>query len=158
MVSRDIRTNIDRLRRRAASDPSRFSPLLALVDDDAKRGDLGPKSCAKAVLWLKRGMEFMLAIITRLVELPPTADMRDVVAEQYAATLRRWHGRLASSAFSVALGFVPRREEFLERLAGGRFSRASEADLLAYCGRFGALLAEVHSALDARGLDDPAKV
>ena len=58
----------------------------------------------------------------------------------------------------VALNFVPNRRDFLDRLAGGRFTRASEADLLAYAARFGALLADVHAALDARGLDDPAKV
>jgi hypothetical protein len=47
------------------------------------------------------GMQFMLAIMGRLLELGPDAVMGDVVHEMYHATLHRWHGWVASSAFTV---------------------------------------------------------
>jgi hypothetical protein len=48
-------------------------------------------------------MEFMIAIL-RGLQAHPEASMSDVVYEQYYATLNRWHGFLASSAFSVRRG------------------------------------------------------
>jgi hypothetical protein len=42
----------------------------------------------------------MLAIMKRLLD-DPAASMSDVVYETYHATLHRWHGFLASSAFNV---------------------------------------------------------
>ncbi|GBF93994.1 hypothetical protein Rsub_06243 [Raphidocelis subcapitata] len=159
MVHRDITRNIERIRARKATDPERFRLLFPIVEDEvARRDDRHSQSCTKAVLWLKRGMEFMLAIMRRLLELPEDAAMADVVQEQYAKTLRRWHGMLCSSAFSVALAFVPNRATFLDRLAGGRYTPETAAEMAAYVDSFGNLLAEVHSWLDTHQLDDPAKV
>jgi hypothetical protein len=58
----------------------------------------------------------------------------------------------------VAINFVPSRDTFLERLAGGRFTDATALDMAKYVAQFRALLGEVHAFLDAHGLDDPAKV
>lgn len=158
MVRNDISNNIERVRKRKRTDPARFSLLFPLVEDEVARRDDGhSKSCTKAVLWLKRAMEFMLAIIRRLQELPQ-APMSDVTYDMYHATLHRWHGFFCSSAFSVAMAFVPTREVFLDRLAGGRFSEAASDAMDSFVGSFGALLSEVHLFLEERGLDDPAKV
>jgi hypothetical protein len=158
MVHNDITTNIKRLRARVASDPARFATLAPILDDDAARGDLGDRSCVKAVLWLKRGMEFMLEIMRRVPDSPPDEPFAALVTECYRATIHRWHGWLASSAFNVAIAFVPTRDAFLARVAGGRHSRAAGDAMAEYVAKFGALLGEVHALLDARGLDDPAKV
>ena len=99
----------------------------------------------------------MVAILRRLME-KPGATLSEAVYDTYYATLHRWHGFLASSAFSVAFAFVPARAGFLDTLAGGRFTDATAAEMAAFVERFGALLADVHGFLDARGLDDPAKV
>jgi dihydroxyacetone kinase len=42
----------------------------------------------------------MLAIMKRLLD-DPQVSMSDVVYESYHATLHRWHGFIASSAFKV---------------------------------------------------------
>lgn len=159
MVRNDIRNNVERIRKRQATDPARFELLFPIVlDEVARRDDNHSQSCTKAVLWLKRGMEFMLAILARLLELPPGASMTEVTREQYNATIHKWHGFLASSAFGVAINFVPSRDTFLERLAGGRFTDATALDMAKYVAQFRALLGEVHAFLDAHGLDDPTKV
>jgi hypothetical protein len=61
-------------------------------------------------------MEFMLAILQQLLELPEDADMAGVVHEQYKRTLHRWHGMLCSSAFSVG---------WMARLGSHRFAQQS---------------------------------
>ncbi|KIY92705.1 hypothetical protein MNEG_15258 [Monoraphidium neglectum] len=102
-------------------------------------------------------MEFMLAIMAALQERPDAA-MSDVVGEIYHKTIHRWHGFLTSSAFTVAFAFVPSREAFLNRLAGGKYCGRTAADMAAYVDQFSALLAEVHKFLDKHGLDDPRRV
>lgn len=48
----------------------------------------------------RSGMEFMLSIMGRVLA-DPSAPLAEVTAERYAATLHRWHGFLAASAFNV---------------------------------------------------------
>lgn len=48
-----------------------------------------------------RALEFMMAIMGRLLE-KPEMSMSEVVYEQYHATLSQWHGFWASSAFNVS--------------------------------------------------------
>lgn len=49
-----------------------------------------------------RALEFMMAIMGRLLE-KPEMGLSEVVYEQYHATLSRWHGFWASSAFNVSM-------------------------------------------------------
>jgi hypothetical protein len=57
--------------------------------------------CGRTCFFLTpRALEFMLAIMKRLLD-DPEASMSDVVYETYHATLHRWHGFIASSAFNV---------------------------------------------------------
>lgn len=105
-------------------------------------------------------MEFMIGILRRLGD-QPDASLSDIVYETYRATLQRFHGFLASSAFSVAFAFVPSRASFLDKLAGGdgrRFDEATAADMAAFTGEFGGLLEEIHAWIVERDLDDPYKV
>jgi hypothetical protein len=65
---------------------------------------------------------------------------------------------LSAALPQVAFAFVPSRATFLDRLAGGKFSDATAADMAAFVDTFGGLLAEVHAFITERGLDDPYKV
>jgi hypothetical protein len=58
-------------------------------------------------------------------------------------------------AFQVAFAFVPSREAFLNRLAGGKYCGRTAADMAAYVDQFSALLAEVHKFLVRVLSDDP---
>jgi hypothetical protein len=48
-----------------------------------------------------RALEFMMAIMGRLLE-KPEMSMSEVVYEQYHLTLSKWHGFWATSAFNVS--------------------------------------------------------
>ncbi|KAF8071222.1 GLTP1 [Scenedesmus sp. PABB004] len=157
LVKNDISHNIERLRTRFLTDPLKFELLFAIIEDEVERDDHAhSRSCTKGLLWLKRALEFMMAIMQRLLA-DPGASMSDVVYETYHATLHRWHGFIASSAFNVAFHFVPSREAFMEKVAGAADPGAADA-MARFVADFSPLLAEVHAFLDARGLDDPAKV
>jgi hypothetical protein len=47
----------------------------------------------------------------------------------------------------VAFAFVPGRGTFLDRLAGGKFSDQTAADMDEFVSQFGGLLAEIHQFL-----------
>ncbi|WIA32266.1 hypothetical protein OEZ86_003112 [Tetradesmus obliquus] len=157
LVKNDISHNIERLRTRYLTSPVQFELLFSIIDEEVGRNDHDHgKSCTKGLLWLKRALEFMLAIMKRLLE-EPGATMSDVVYETYNATLHRWHGFIASSAFNVAFHFIPSRAAFLEKVAG-KDDPEAQAAMASFIADFSPLLAEVHAFLDGRGLDDPAKV
>lgn len=138
-----------------------------------------------------------MAIMQKLLDEPDT-PLNDVVGQTYYATLHRWHGFLATSAFNVsgrppqahrsslqasvhactqhlsawhllghltskllrscpllvaplsrlqvAFAFVPSRETFMEKVAGGSDPDALE-HMRSFVGKFSPLLAEVHAFL-----------
>eukprot|EP00879_Flechtneria_rotunda_P011766 GHRR01012289.1.p1 GENE.GHRR01012289.1~~GHRR01012289.1.p1 ORF type:complete len:184 (+),score=49.21 GHRR01012289.1:493-1044(+) len=157
LIKSDISNNIQRLRDRFLTNPIQFQLLFSIIDEEVSRNDhTHGKSCTKGLLWLKRAMEFMMAIMEKLLD-DPNAALSDVVYEKYYATLNKWHGMLASSAFNVAYWFVPSRQTFMNKVAGGDNPQALE-QMRQFVNSFSPLLAEVHESLDKRGLDDPTKV
>mmetsp|Transcript_34819 Transcript_34819/g.88233 ORF Transcript_34819/g.88233 Transcript_34819/m.88233 type:complete len:203 (-) Transcript_34819:477-1085(-) len=155
LVKSDINGNIQRLTDKAATDPVRYSRLLAIVQDEVIAGTHGQStSCTKGLLWLKRAMEFMVALL-RALTTRPNDSMSTVVGDTYSSTLMQYHGFMVSSAFTLAFKWVPYREVFLESLGGGP---GVEGRITAFVDAFSPLLAEVHAFLAEQGLDDPTKV
>lgn len=155
LVKTDIGGNIERLTQRAAKDPERYTRLFTVVQDEVvDKSCSSNSSCTKGLLWLKRAMEFMLAILQRLYA-DRAASLGTAVQETYAATLMQYHGFFASTAFTLAFKFVPSRETFIEALGD---SPTLYDDMKAFADAFGEVLAEVHKFLDDNGLNDPTKV
>lgn len=155
IVKADINGNIERIAQAKARDPGRHSDLFTIVlDDVAAKQHTGGKSDTKGLLWLKRAMEFVVAIMARVAQ-QPAASLGDIVSDSYKATLQQYHGWMSSSAFSVAFSFVPSRESFLQQLGDGP---GLLGEMAAVSGQFGAVLQEVHKFLADQGLDDPTKV
>eukprot|EP00878_Enallax_costatus_P007049 GHUV01007388.1.p1 GENE.GHUV01007388.1~~GHUV01007388.1.p1 ORF type:complete len:203 (+),score=54.81 GHUV01007388.1:625-1233(+) len=157
LVKSDISGNIERLRARFLTHPQQFELLFSIIEEEMSRNDhTHGKSCTKGLLWLKRALEFMMAIMKHLLD-DPSASMSDVVYAEYHAGLSKWHGFLASSAFNVAFNFVPSRETFMDKVAGGNDPEQNQ-QMRSFIDNFSPLLAQVHTFLDEKGLDDPAKV
>ncbi|GIL65848.1 hypothetical protein Vafri_19494 [Volvox africanus] len=155
LVKTDIGGNIERLSQRTAQNPERYVRLFTLVTDEVvENTHMGSSSCTKGLLWLKRAMEFICAVLRRLHD-DPTASMGTVVTETYGMTLMRYHGFFASSAFSLAFKFVPSREQFFANVGRGP---EVMVELKAFVDGFSPVLAEIHKFLDEQGLDDPTKV
>ncbi|GLC37748.1 hypothetical protein PLESTB_001472800 [Pleodorina starrii] len=155
LVKTDIGGNIERLSQRAAKDPERYTRLFTIVQDEVVENcQNDSSSCTKGLLWLKRAMEFVCAILRRLHDDPDT-PLGTVVSETYSATLMQFHGFFASSAFSLAFKFVPSREQFLSKVGEGA-TVMIEMKLLV--DSFSEVLAEIHKFMEEQGLNDPTKV
>lgn len=154
-VKADIKGNIDRLQRAHDRDPANYVQLTAIIEDDVAYGThTSSSSDTKGLLWLKRGMGFVLGVLQRMVE-RPQASLKEVVGETYSATLHQYHNWLTQRAFGVAFNFVPSRESLLKALGGGA---TLEAEISAFLAEFTPVLSQVHEFLVQKGLDDPQKV
>lgn len=160
----DVTGNIDRLAARAASTPE--SALLfdivraEVADATAMTGN----SCTKALLWLKRFLEFTVRLLERLAR-EPAAELGVAAAAAYDATLRPFHGFLTSTLFSAIIYAAPYRSTFESALLGhaSRSVSPGEAEALqshmaSFVAGFAPLLARVHVFLGEQGQDDPAVV
>lgn len=110
----------------------------------------GSSSCTNGLLWLTRAMDFLVEIFSNLLE-HPGWSMSQVCTDSYSTTLKKWHGWLASSSFTVAMKLAPDRKKFMDVIGG---SGDVSADMEKFCTTFAPLLAENHKFLASVGLDD----
>ncbi|MEW5300617.1 MAG: hypothetical protein WDW36_003534 [Sanguina aurantia] len=100
LVKTDISGNIKRLADKASTDPDRYQTLFTIVQDELVcSAHVHGTSCTKGLLWLKRAMEFTVAILLKLQQ-DDEIELCQAVKETYALTLQRFHGFIASTAFS----------------------------------------------------------
>lgn len=161
VVKQDVNGNIDRLAQKASQDPERYALLLTIVQDEVvqKQHDSNT-SCTKGLLWLKRAMEFVTALLNRLVD-QPAEPLSTVVKETYSQTLSKYHGYVVSCAFAMAFAFVPTREDFIDKLISSGnpgIDPNLEAELRRFTASFTPILQELHEYFTENGLDDPTKV
>ncbi|MEW5317892.1 MAG: hypothetical protein WDW38_009154 [Sanguina aurantia] len=153
LVKTDISGNIKRLADKALTDPDRYRTLFTIVQDEMVCNAHGHgTSCTKGLLWLKRAMEFTVAILLKLQE-DDQIELCKAVKDTYALTLQRFHGFIASTAFSLAFNFVPTREDFEQSL--GSDARSGMAE---FTTGFGPVLAEIQAFMIVNNLDDPTRV
>ena len=151
LVKSDIGGNITRLENKYNSDPSKFEHLYSIVqvEVDSKTAK-GSSSCTNGLLWLTRAMDYLVELFRNLLE-HSDWTMSQVCSDSYGKTLKKFHGWLASSSFSVAMKLAPDRKKFMEVIGG---SGDVNADMEKFCTTFAPLLAENHQFLASVGLDD----
>jgi Ca2+:H+ antiporter len=140
------------------TDPSRFQRLFAIVEDEVAKGEhTGSKSCAKGLLWLKRAMQFIVGLVRGIGR---GEDTSTAVQEAYSTTLKPYHGMFSYGAFQTAFRFLPTSETLLAAVCGGGAAdeASARAEFAAFAGAFTPLLEEVDAWIEAKGLNDPAKV
>ncbi|XP_072984677.1 glycolipid transfer protein 1-like [Typha latifolia] len=151
LVKSDIGGNITRLETKYSSDPSKFEHLYSMVQVEVEfKTAKSSSSCANGLLWLTRAMDFLVELFRNLIE-HPGRTMSQACTDSYSKTLKKWHGWLASSSFTVAMKLAPDRKKFMEIIAG---SGDINADIEKFCTTFAPLLAENHKFLASKGLDD----
>ncbi|WJX83994.1 Glycolipid transfer protein 1 [Trifolium repens] len=64
-----------------------------------------------------RAMDFLVALFRNLIEHPGWA-MSQACTDSYNKTLKKWHGWLASSSFTVAMKLAPDTKKFMEVIQG----------------------------------------
>ncbi|XP_010262376.1 PREDICTED: glycolipid transfer protein 1-like [Nelumbo nucifera] len=151
LVKTDISGNISRLESKYSSNPSEFNLLYSMVrvEIEAKTAKAS-SSCTNGLLWLTRAMDFLVELFRNLLE---HADwtMPQACTDSYNKTLKKWHGWLASSSFTVAMKLAPDRKKFMEVIGG---KGDLNADIEKFCSNFAPLLEENHKFLASVGLDD----
>ncbi|GAB4843105.1 Glycolipid transfer protein 1 [Ancistrocladus abbreviatus] len=150
IVKSDIGGNISRLESKYSSDPSKFNLLYSMVEVEVEaKTAKGSSSCTNGLLWLTRAMDFLLELFRNLVE-HPDWPMSQCCTDSYNKTLKKWHGWLASSSFSVAMKLAPDRNKFMDVLGGGDI----KGDIEKFLATFSPLLQENHKFLASVGMDE----
>ncbi|XP_047070475.1 glycolipid transfer protein 3-like [Lolium rigidum] len=123
----DVQRNIERLQELYLLDPSKYSTLTAMVEKEADEGTARKAdSCARAVLWLTRSMDFTVALLQRLEdeEGSENQSLAQLVEAAYKVSLKPWHGWIASAASKIAMKLIPERKVFVGWLVGKDPSRS----------------------------------
>uniref|UniRef100_A0A453C0U9 Glycolipid transfer protein domain-containing protein n=1 Tax=Aegilops tauschii subsp. strangulata TaxID=200361 RepID=A0A453C0U9_AEGTS len=107
----DVQRNIERLQELYLQDPSKYSTLTAMVEKEADDGTVRKAdSCARAILWLTRSMDFTVALLQRLEkeeeeeeeeEGSDQQSLAQLVEDAYKVSLKPWHGWISSAACKV---------------------------------------------------------
>ncbi|XP_021751972.1 glycolipid transfer protein 1-like [Chenopodium quinoa] len=150
LVKSDIGGNITRLENKYNSDPEKFKYLYSMVQVEVEsKTAKGSSSCTNGLLWLTRAMDFLVELFRNLLE-HPDWSMSQACTDSYGKTLKKWHGWLASSSFSIAMKLAPDRNKFMEVLGGD----AVKCDIEQFLTTFNPLLQQNHKFLASVGLDD----
>ncbi|KAK6161240.1 hypothetical protein DH2020_004633 [Rehmannia glutinosa] len=151
VVKSDISGNISRLESKYNSNPSRFNYLYNLVQAEVEtKTAKSSSSCTNGLLWLTRAMDFLVELFRNLAE-HQDWSMSQVCNDAYSKTLKKWHGWLASSTFTVAIKLAPDRKKFMEVIG-------TEGDIYGdmqnFCTNFSPILGQIHKFLGSCGLDN----
>lgn len=86
-------------------------------------------------------------------------DTPAAVQEAYSSSLKPYHGMFSYGAFQTAFRFLPTSQTLLTAVCGqGADEGAARAEFAAFAGAFAPLLEEVDAWIEAKGLNDPARV
>lgn len=107
-------------------------------------------SCTNALLWLRRAMAFVAALVGELAS-DASLECAPAAAAAYERTLKRHHGWLVQQGVTLALKLAPARARF-EAATGG----AGADEMAAFVAAAEPALEEVRVFLDTHGLDDVA--
>ncbi|CAK8570686.1 unnamed protein product [Lathyrus sativus] len=151
LVKSDIGGNITRLETLYSSNPSRFNILYSLVQVEIEsKTAKSSSSCTNGLLWLTRAMDFLVALFQNLI-VHKDWHMSQACTDAYNKTLKKWHGWLASSSFTVVMKLAPDRKKFIEVIGG---TGDINADIEKFCTTLSPLLLQNHKFLARFKLDD----
>ncbi|KAF8401939.1 hypothetical protein HHK36_012890 [Tetracentron sinense] len=135
---------LQRLESRYLSTPSEFNFLYSMVRVEVEANTAkASSSCTNGLLWLTRAMDFLVELFRNLLE-HPDWTMSEACTDSYKKTLKKWHGWLASSSFTLAMKLAPDRKKFMEVIGG---SGDLNDDIEKFCTTFNPLLEENHKFL-----------
>ncbi|XP_028122275.1 glycolipid transfer protein 1-like [Camellia sinensis] len=151
LVKSDIGGNITRLENKYLSNPSEFNHLYSMVQAEIEaKTAKASSSCTNGLLWLTRAMDFLVELFRNLLE-HQDWTMSQACSDSYGKTLKKWHGWLASSSFTVAMKLAPDRKKFLDVIGG---TGDANLDIEKFCTNFSPFLEENHNFLASVGMDD----
>ncbi|KAJ1359628.1 hypothetical protein KIN20_018402 [Parelaphostrongylus tenuis] len=108
-VKADISGNVAKVRTRYEKDKIGQHFLQDLIDSDLKDHGGGLGIATEGLLWLKRGLEFMLEMLTLMVQeynssidKSKTDNLVGVIRTAYERSLKRHHGFMSKQLFNLS--------------------------------------------------------
>ncbi|KAI4303975.1 hypothetical protein MLD38_039550 [Melastoma candidum] len=151
LVKSDIGGNITRLETKYNTNPTQYKCLYSMIQEEVQNKTAkASSSCTNGLLWLTRAMDFLVELFRNLISRQEWA-MSQACTDSYGKTLKKWHGWIASSSFTVAMKLAPDRKKFMDVIGG---AGDINADMEKFCATFAPLLEENHKFLASVGLDD----
>ncbi|XP_046841482.1 glycolipid transfer protein-like isoform X3 [Xenia sp. Carnegie-2017] len=124
-VKSDINGNIEKLSKKYQEDTVKYKILQDMVRSEMDAGTTKAKnSSTDALLWLKRALSFILVFLEEV--LTGEQDLTKCAKKAYESTLKKYHGWMVQSIFSLAMKAVPYRKDFIKKLGNG----LDESDVL----------------------------
>ncbi|CAD6260820.1 unnamed protein product [Miscanthus lutarioriparius] len=152
----DVQRNIERLQELYLLDPAKYSTLTGILEKEVKEGTARKvDSCARAVLWLARSMDFTIALLQSLEEdSEQQQSLAQLVEAAYEVSLKPWHGWISSAACKIALKLIPERKVFTSLLLGmGQDCSALKDEIERLALLLRPLLDDIHSMMARFRLD-----
>lgn len=115
-VKMDFQGNIRKIHQKYSTNTESFTTLqkIILFELNKKQHQLS-NSATMALLWMKRGLEFIREFLAELLKGEP--DLAVAVGSAYSKTLRNFHGWVVRGVFAVAVKALPYRDVFISHLA-----------------------------------------
>uniref|UniRef100_A0A915Q1R7 Glycolipid transfer protein domain-containing protein n=1 Tax=Setaria digitata TaxID=48799 RepID=A0A915Q1R7_9BILA len=125
-VKNDISGNVTKVRTKYESNKTKFKYIEDLIDSDLAENGGKMGIATEGLLWLKRGLEFMLEFLSEMVQVyrssvdkKKTNSLTDSINKAYNNTLKRHHGFVSRQLFKVIILAAPTRSTILKVLAEG---------------------------------------
>ncbi|XP_041374810.1 pleckstrin homology domain-containing family A member 8-like [Gigantopelta aegis] len=117
-VKMDFAGNMKKIQHKYSTDTTRFQTLqkMVLYEVDHKQ-NTDSNSATVALLWLKRGLEFILEFLREFCS--GETDLTLCAANAYSRSLKPFHGWVVKGVFAVAVKALPYRETFVSHLSVG---------------------------------------
>lgn len=123
-VKSDVQGNIDKLQKKYDKNPERFKTLNDMLEEEIEtKTTTAKESAATALLWLKRGLEYIRSFLVLVLEDhrngTKTEKLVGFIKQGYEATLKKYHGWMIQKIFGVVSYATPNRGPFLKAIAYG---------------------------------------
>uniref|UniRef100_A0A914D885 Glycolipid transfer protein domain-containing protein n=1 Tax=Acrobeloides nanus TaxID=290746 RepID=A0A914D885_9BILA len=125
-VKSDIAGNVKKVRTKFETDKERMKYLQDLIDIDLNENNGKLGVATEGLLWLKRGLEFMLQLLRLMVfeynsniDKSQTETIVGILRQAYEKTLKRHHNFVAKQLFKVLIHAAPYRKDILKAVALG---------------------------------------
>lgn len=111
-VKMDFQGNIRKVRTKYSIHPAEFTTLQSIIlHEISKKQQHLPSSATMALLWMKRGLEFIAGFLDELKR--GEENLSVAASTAYATSLKPFHGWVVRGVFAVAVKALPYRSTFI---------------------------------------------
>ncbi|CAB3992809.1 glycolipid transfer -like [Paramuricea clavata] len=154
-VKSDINGNIEKLTKKYKEDTEKYKILQDIIQSEVDAGTTKAKNSATdALLWLKRALSFILVFLQQV--LTGEEDLTKCAKKAYEGTLKKYHGWMVQSIFSLAMKAVPYRKDFMQKL--GQDESVVLAEMAEFVNELKTTFDVITDFYEQTGQDDQRKV